>query len=330
MRVVRVAAIETLTELAATDPRVVLLTGDLGFGVVERFAQRFPERFLNVGVAEHSLIGVATGLAEAGYRPFAFSIAPFAALRPFEFIRNGPVLQHRPVTILGVGGGFEYGCAGPTHFGLEDLGAMRLLDGLTVLAPADAQQARTAIRLVLAGRAPAYVRLGKDETARVPGLEGRLRLGGVEVVRTGRDLLLLVAGGLAPQAVAAADALESRGLRVTLAVAACLAPAPGDELAALLAAHPLCATLEAHVRTGGLGELVAGVIAERGIACRWLPLHAHGERLGPVGSAAWLHATQGLTADAVTAAAIAARAQPRAQPRGASAPAAARSEGGSC
>src|SRR5262245_38555337 len=105
----RRAFVTTLTELAARDPRILLLTGDLGYLALEPFVERFPGRFFNVGVAEQNMIAVATGLAEAGFLPFVYSIAPFAALRPYEFIRNGPVLHQLPVRVVGVGAGFDYG-----------------------------------------------------------------------------------------------------------------------------------------------------------------------------------------------------------------------------
>ena len=132
----RGAFVKALVELAERDPRILLLTGDLGYAALEPFAEKFPTRFFNVGVAEQNMIGVATGLAEAGFLPFAYSIANFAALRPYEFIRNGPVLHRLPVRIVGMGGGFEYGHAGPTHFGIEDAGIMRVQNGLTVISPA--------------------------------------------------------------------------------------------------------------------------------------------------------------------------------------------------
>src|SRR5688500_3891896 len=97
--------IRALTEAAALDPRILLMTGDLGFTVVEPFAERCPSQFFNVGVAEQNMVGLATGLAEAGYVPFVYSIVTFASLRPYEFIRNGPILQHLPVRVVGIGGG---------------------------------------------------------------------------------------------------------------------------------------------------------------------------------------------------------------------------------
>src|SRR5580765_3495660 len=135
----------TLTAAAERDERIVLLTGDLGFMVLEPFTERFPDRFFNVGVAEQNMVGVATGLAEAGYVPYVYSIATFASLRPYEFIRNGPVHQQLPVRVVGVGGGFDYGTNGPSHHALEDLAVMRAQPGLTVLAPADFAQARAAL-----------------------------------------------------------------------------------------------------------------------------------------------------------------------------------------
>src|SRR5881296_3546916 len=101
----RGAFVRTLVELADEDRRVALLTGDLGYMALEPFAERFPDRFFNVGVAEQNMVGIATGLAEAGYVPYVYSIATFATLRPYEFIRNGPVHQRLPVRVVGVGGG---------------------------------------------------------------------------------------------------------------------------------------------------------------------------------------------------------------------------------
>ncbi len=125
----RATFVRTLMELAEEDERIVLLTGDLGFTVVEPFAERFPGRFFNVGVAEQNMLGVATGLAEAGYVPFAYSIATFATLRSYEFVRNGPVLHRLPVRVVGVGGGLEYGMNGLTHYALEDIALMRAQPG---------------------------------------------------------------------------------------------------------------------------------------------------------------------------------------------------------
>ena len=123
----RKAFIQSLCDLAARDERVMLLTADLGWSVLEPFAERFPKRFLNVGVAEQNMLGIATGLARQGFVPFVYSIATFASMRCYEQFRNGPVLHGLPVRVVGTGGGFAYGHAGPTHHAIEDLSIARTL-----------------------------------------------------------------------------------------------------------------------------------------------------------------------------------------------------------
>ncbi|HEX4743269.1 MAG TPA: 1-deoxy-D-xylulose-5-phosphate synthase, partial [Candidatus Limnocylindria bacterium] len=178
----RAAFVRALTDLASADDRVVLLVGDLGYTVVEPFAEAHPKRFFNVGVAEQNMIGVATGLAEGGFIAYAYSIATFAALRPYEFIRNGPILHGLPVRVVGVGGGFEYGPAGASHHALEDVAVMRTQPGIAVIAPADHQQAATAFRACWDAQGPAYYRIGKDDRRVVDGLDGRFRPGRAEMV----------------------------------------------------------------------------------------------------------------------------------------------------
>src|SRR6202046_3521709 len=143
---VRKAFIDTMCSWAELEERILLRTGDLGYMAMEPFQERFSARFFNTGIAEQNMIGVATGLAEAGVIPFAYSIATFAALRPFEFVRNGPVLHRLPVRVVGMGMGFEYGPQGPTHHAVEDVGVMRTLPGLTGVIPADHAQAAAALR----------------------------------------------------------------------------------------------------------------------------------------------------------------------------------------
>ena len=214
----RKAFIDALSRIAANDERVILLTGDLGYMVMEPFRARFPDRFINVGVAEQNMIGVATGLAEAGLRPYTYSIATFASLRPFEFIRNGPVLHHLPVHMVGMGMGFEYGHGGPSHYALEDIGALRTFPGLTVVIPADSAQTTTALLKTSDTAGPVYYSLGKDDRTFVPGLDGRFELGRVQVVTEGDDIAIVTMGSIAPEAVAAAEHLASRGVKAKVIV----------------------------------------------------------------------------------------------------------------
>jgi transketolase len=296
--------VRTLEELADRDPRILLLTADLGYTVLEPFAERFPDRFFNVGVAEQNMVGLATGLADAGFLPFLYSIATFASLRAYEFVRNGPVFHRLPVRIVGVGGGFEYGPAGPTHHALEDVGVMRIQPGLRVIAPADAQQTRTALLATWDAEGPTYYRLGKDERSEVRGLNGAFEPGRVQWVRDGADLLLIGMGSAALEAVAAADALGARGVDCGVVVVASINPAPTDDLAGALGRFRLALVVEAHYVVGGVGSLVSEVIAERGLDCRVVRCGVRAAPSGITGSQAYLNAIHGIASASVVETAL--------------------------
>ena len=296
--------VRTLVEMAADDPRTMLLTGDLGFTVVEPFAERFPDRFFNVGVAEQNMVGLATGLAEAGFVPFVYSIATFATLRPYEFIRNGPVQHRLPVRIVGVGGGFDYGPNGATHHALEDLAIMRVQPGLTVVAPADFEQARSALRATSDLPGPVYFRLGKDESTTVPDLDGRFALGRAEQIGSGADVAIVVTGSVAVEAARAVEVLVARGVGASLVVVACLSPAPTDDLVAALGATRVAITVEAHYASGGLGSLVCEVVAEHGLRCRVVRRAVGDGHHGISGSERHLSGLHGLSSESIVAATL--------------------------
>jgi len=300
----RKAFTRTLVELAEADPRIMLLTGDLGYMALEPFSDRFPDRFVNAGVAEQNMVGVATGLAEAGFIPFVYSIVTFASLRPYEFIRNGPVLHQLPVRIVGVGGGFEYGPQGTTHHGLEDLAVMRVQPGMTVVATADHRQHATALRATWNLPGPVYYRIGKDDTTEIPGLDGRFQLGRAELVRAGRDVCLVATGSVAAEAAAAAELLAGRGVDAGCLIVACLQPAPADDIAAALANVRVALTVEAHYANGGLGSLVAEVVAERGIGCRLRRCAVRATPDGVSGSQRYMHQAHGLSREALVETAL--------------------------
>lgn len=298
----RDAFVRSLVEIADADDSVVLLTGDLGFTVLEPFVERHPARFFNMGVAEQNMLGVATGLASCGFTPFVYSIATFASMRAYEFIRNGAVAHELPVRVVGIGGGVDYGTNGASHHALEDIALMRAQPGLAVLAPADAEQTCAALLALQDLDGPAYLRLGKGGES-VPGLGGRFRLGRLELIGHGADLAIITYGSIATEALEAARLLEREGLEATVAVAASLSPAPREDLAELLATVPLAITLESHYASGGVGSLVAEVVAEGGLGCRVLRRGIDDMPRGDAGSPAYLIERHGLDARSVAAAA---------------------------
>lgn len=245
------------------------------------------------------MLGIATGLADGGYLPFVYSIAPFASLRPYEFIRNGPVLHRLPVRIVGVGAGFEYGPAGPTHHGIDDAAALRPQPGLTIITPADAQQMRSALLATWEHAGPIYYRIGKEEKIFVPNLDGRFRLGRAEIVRRGGDLAFVVMGALAPEAYAAAEQLASQGIAATVAVVSSFNPSPIEDLAELARAHRLLVSVEAQYVDGALGSLVAETIAEAGTASKLVRIGVRRPPQGRSGSQRFYHALHELNQSAI-------------------------------
>jgi transketolase len=284
----RKALVATLCELAELDSRVMLLTADLGWGALEPFAQAFPDRFLNVGVAEQNMLGVATGLALEGAIPFAYSIASFATMRCYEQLRNGPVLHHLPVRLIGMGGGFAYGAAGQTHHALEDLCIMRAQPGLTVVAPADSAQAVTALRETLYTPGPVYYRIDKNEQPDIASLSGRFALDRPELIRMGRDVLLLATGSIAVEAAKAAEILFGRGFSAAVAVQAHLGHSASPSLTRLLSNYSAVVTVEEGYRSGGLAALVAEAIAVAGLNCILHPQGVDGSRFETSGGVNYL------------------------------------------
>lgn len=295
----RNAFVAELIEVARADDSVMLLTADLGYNVLDPFAIEFPDRFVNVGVAEQNMAGIATGLALTGRRVFIYSIATFATLRCFEQFRNGPALHNLPVCVVGVGGGYAYGNLGPSHFALEDVSAMRALGNVRVVAPCDPDQTRSALRAIAALPGPAYLRLGKGGNPAVPGLAGRFAWNMPETIRGGIELLLLATGAVAPEALAAADRLALKGIQARVAVQAHLPAEPTEELENLLRGCRGVLTVEEGCVTGGLGALVAQTISGSGLNCRLQMAGTRGALAGAVGSREFMLASQGLDADSL-------------------------------
>lgn len=271
----RAAFVRSLCELAAADPRVMLLTADLGWSAIEPFARAFPDRFLNIGVAEQNMLGVATGLALEGKVPFAYSIATFSSMRCYEQFRDGPVLHNLPVRLVGIGGGFSYGHAGPTHHAIEDLTIARTQPGVTVLAPADPAQTRSVILGTRDISGPVYLRVDKTGYPDITTLGGRFALDTPELIRPGEDVLFLTVGSIAHEVLKAAEIVRRRGVAAGVATLAHLGFAAGAPLLDLLRRFRTVHTVEEGSVAGGLGSLVAEAVAHHGLRCR---VHSHGVR----------------------------------------------------
>ncbi|MCC7418401.1 MAG: transketolase [Acidobacteria bacterium] len=257
----RTAFMRALTGLAARDPRVTFLTGDLGFSFVEAFAARFPDQYVNIGVAEQNMAGVAAGLALAGRVVFTYSIGNFPTLRCLEQVRNDICYHRLNVKIVAVGGGYAYGALGASHHATEDLAVMRALPEMTVVAPGDPVEAELATRAIAAHVGPCYLRLAKSGEPIVHAAPPDFAIGRAITIRPGRDCTLISTGAMLPAAAAAAAEL-GRAHRVDARVVSMHTVAPLDA-AAVRAACDTAAivTIEEHSATGGLGSAVAEVLA---------------------------------------------------------------------
>ena len=258
----RTAFIETVTRLAERDRRIILVVGDLGFGVVEEFARRFPDQYVNAGVAEQNMTGLAAGLAHCGKIVFTYSIANFPTLRCLEQIRNDICHPRANVKVVSVGGGLGYGALGMSHYATEDLAILRALPNLTVVSPGDPRETECAVEAAVQAPGPCYLRLGRAGEPIVHAQRPDFTLGKAVLVREGTDLTLVATGGLLSVAASAAHTLAHAG--VSARVLSMHTVKPLDDHTVLKAAREtrVVVTLEEHSIHGGLGGAVAEVLAE--------------------------------------------------------------------
>lgn len=254
----RTAFIQELIRQAREHPNLFLVVGDLGFSVVEPFAAEFPDRFLNAGVAEQNMTGLAAGLAASGYHVFTYSIANFPTLRCLEQIRNDVCYHGLPVTVVSVGAGLSYGNLGYSHHAVQDIGILRTFGELTLLSPADPGETRACVRWLAGNPGPSYLRLGKaGEPALYP--ETPLQRAPMKVLEGDAPIALVATGSVLKSALEAARAAQAEGFRVPVFSCPWLQPADGEFVSALANFRRLL-VLEEHVPAGGLASLLRDVL----------------------------------------------------------------------
>lgn len=269
-RRVRTAFIKGLEEVFRKDPSALLITGDLGFGVFDDIRAHYPKRVLNVGVAEQNMAGVAATLALSGHVVFTYSIANFPTIRCLEQIRNDICYHGANVKVVSVGGGMTYGALGPSHFATEDLALMGALPEMRVIAPGDPVECERLLPMIAAEQGPAYLRLGRAGEARIIPDSADIRWALPTELADPGEVLMLGAGGILPQAMAAADELRSAGFTVGLASVHTVRPFPRAWLLERLKGVRVVAACEEHSVEGGLGSAVAEVLAEEATPARLL------------------------------------------------------------
>ena len=293
----RNAFVQALTDCAADNADVMLIVGDLGYSVVERFADRFPARFLNAGVAEQNMAGMAAGLAMTGFRPFIYSIANFPTLRCLEQIRNDIVYHRLPVTIVAVGGGLGYGSLGYSHHAVQDIACMRTLPGILMVTPGDAVETVAVTRYLLRTPRPAYLRLGKGGEPVVCREPLQLmQIGPREVIPGGPDAVL-ACGNALPLAVQAA---AQSGAAAWSCPVWDMSAMCAEQVRRFVADHRRVVVVEEHLQAGGFGSWVRECLEPAPeLQSRVRSVSLSADVCGEVANADVLRARGGLTTDAI-------------------------------
>ncbi|MBU4211831.1 MAG: transketolase [Kiritimatiellae bacterium] len=292
-----------LLSIARRDPRIFMILADIGYGEIEPFAQAFPDRYFNCGVAEQAMTGIACGVAMEGNIAITYSIANFPTLRCLEQIRNDVCYHNANVKIVIIGGGMAYGPLGISHHSTEDLAIMRALPNLVVLAPSDFAEARAATHAMIAHEGPVYYRCGYKQEPPIHSGPIDFKIGRAITVREGTDATVIYAGTIGSEALAAVEALARHGIHCRLLSMHTLKPIDRDAILKAAKETGGIVTIEEHNAAGGLGGAVAEVLMDAGglnVRCRRLALPDVNVSL--VGSQQWLREQYHLTArDVVTA-----------------------------
>ena len=265
----RDAFVRALMREAAADPRLTLITGDLGFGVLKPFWETYPDQFVNAGIAEQGMTGLAAGLARTGRTVLTYSIGNFPTLRCIEQIRNDCAYHDANVKIVCVGGGFVYGSLGMSHHATEDMAVLRALPGVTVFTPGDPAEVEAVVPVMLRTPGTCYLRLGRGGEPMLhdaPVTDWTLPR--ALTLRQGTDVALLSAGGILTQTVSAARLLQEQGVSAEVVSFPCLKPIDREKLMELAGRFRHLVTVEEHSIVGGFGSAVCEVIAETGMPCR--------------------------------------------------------------
>lgn len=258
----RDAFVNQLENLAAKDPNLILITADLGFGIFDNFTALFPEQFINVGVAEQNMIGIATGLALEGKKVFAYSIANFATLRCIEQIRNDAAYHKVNLTVVASGGGLTYGALGMSHHATEDIAVMRALPEVTVVAPCTAWETFCAVEQLCDTNSVCYLRIEKGGDITPPSKGAAFEIGKAIKIRDGSDITLIVTGGIMSEVIKAANILAKENIEARVISMHTVKPIDREAIKKAVDETQVILTIEEHNIIGGLGSAVAEVLAQ--------------------------------------------------------------------
>ncbi len=253
----REAFVSELEVLALADKRIVLLSGDLGYRLFDRLSSMCPQQFINIGISEQAMVGVAAGLALSGLKPITYTIGAFN-LRCLEQIRTDLAYHSLPVVVVSIGAGFAYGALGASHHSCEDLAIMRSIPGMTVVCPSDTWETRAGLRAALKLDGPVYLRLAKSAGPTLRGsYPSGFEIGKAIILREGRDVAVISCGPIVAEALGAADALDECGVSASVISNHSIKPMDERMLREAFSRFRLVVSVEEHSLIGGLGSAVA-------------------------------------------------------------------------
>jgi transketolase len=288
--------VDAALEIALKDEKVVFISGDLGFMALESLRDSLGERFINCGVAEQNMISIAAGFAAKGFKPIAYSIAPFATLRPYEQIRNDIALHNLPVVLVGNGGGYGYGIMGATHHALEDIGVMRALPNFSILVPAFTSDVSLCVGEAFNSERPSYLRLGKAVERKDEWSPPR-SFKGIDHVLKGDGVTVVTIGPIIENVIKCLDNLPANHLDLYSLKSLPLQDIPSELKESITRTQSLV-VVEEHMKAGGLGELLAHLFMEAGVRLKcFKSFCALGYPSGRYGSQSWHQHESGLSSE---------------------------------
>lgn len=267
---VRTAYLDTLYNLAQKDKRVYALISDNGAIVYDKYRRDLPEQYLNLGISEANMVGMAAGMASCGKIPFAYTIGAFLAYRAYEFIRNDVCLQNQNVKIVGTGAGEVYSALGPTHHSTEDLGGLRSLPNLVIICPASPLEVKKATMAAYQHDGPVYLRLGTNREQEIYDSEYIFQIGKAVTLKDGNDITLIGAGSILKGILDVSAQLEEEGINARVIDMHTIKPIDKEAVIRAIDETGAVMTIEDHNIIGGIGSAVAEVIAESRLAARFM------------------------------------------------------------
>ncbi|MDE6851598.1 MAG: transketolase [Lachnospiraceae bacterium] len=265
----RTAYLDTLYDLASKDKRVYALISDNGAIVYDKYREDLSTQYLNLGISEANMLGMAAGMASCGKIPFAYTIGAFLAYRALEFIRNDICLQNMSVKIVGTGAGMRYSALGPTHHSTEDLGCLRSLPNLIILSPASPMEVKKATKAAYEYKGPVYLRLGTNREQEIYQTDYSFEIGKGVTLCEGKDVTIIGSGNILVEVLKACKALETEGVSARVVNMHTIKPIDREIIWKAVDETNAIITVEDHDVIGGLGSAVAEVIAESGKAVRF-------------------------------------------------------------